>query len=231
MAGNILELLKKDAEDSLLYSTSLANFEIKQDDDEAGYFSGYAARYSNVDLGGDRILKGAFDASVKRRGTKIKLLYQHRPSEPIGVLTSVKSDLRGLKVEGQLLLSLQQARDAYELMKIGALDSMSIGYTAAEKDVTYQDNIRILKRVDVREVSIVTFPMNQSATISNVKSELSEEDLVNYFEENGILNGQDAITAAKAAVKSLSRSAGGDSEAEWEELQDLSKTFKIGGVK
>ena len=226
MTDDIRKILTKDAEDSLLYCDTLADFELKQEGEEEGEFTGYAAKYNNVDLGGDLIMRGAFDATVKKRGTQIKLLYQHRPSEPIGVITRINSDTRGLKITGKLLLSITQGRDTYELMKAGALDAMSIGYTLQEKDVSFKDGVRMLKRVDVREVSVVTFPMNERARITMVKSEaLREDDFVNLFEENGILHGQDAIIAAQAAVKALEKPDGEASASEWEALKRLSESL------
>ena len=51
-----------------------------------GAFEGYASLFNREDMGGDLVLPGAFRDSLARRGVAgIKLLFQHNPSEPIGV--------------------------------------------------------------------------------------------------------------------------------------------------
>ncbi len=51
-----------------------------------GAFEGYASLFDKEDLGHDVIAPGAFRASLHERGpTGIKMLFQHNPSEPIGI--------------------------------------------------------------------------------------------------------------------------------------------------
>ena len=227
MTAEIKTVFVKDAQSSLDYSATITDFETKEVGNNTGEFTGYAAIYGNVDHGRDRIEAGAFDACVKKRGAAgIKLLNQHRPDQPIGVLISVESDAKGLKVTGQLLLGIARAWEVWTLMRAGALDSMSIGYALSEKDVKFVDGIRNIKRVDVREVSIVTFPMNDRARVTSVKSdELRVEDFVNFFEEHGILQGQDATIAAKAAVHALNQPEADAGASQLEALKSLSKTI------
>ena len=230
MAMNTHPFLTKDSESNLQFLNTPSDIEWKMDGDHEGEFFGYAARY-NIDQGGDKIMPGAFDATVKKRGTSVKLLYQHDTHQPIGTITAIEANNKGLKISAKLLLSVQKGREAYELMKAGILDSMSIGYSLGAKDFSYDGNIRILKQVDVREISVVTFPMNESARINRVKTdEYREVDFVNFFEEHGILHGADAITAAKAAVKSLNTPAGNDSVSDWAALDSLSQSFKKKGA-
>ena len=224
MTINKPSLLTKDSKPSLEYMDTSADLSLKADGDE-GEFYGYAARY-NLDQGGDKIMLGAFDATVKKRGTSIKLLYQHMPSEPIGTITSIEANNKGLKISAKLLLSVQKGRETYEMMKAGILDSMSIGYSLGPRDFAYDGDVRVLKKVDVREISVVTFPMNDAARVTRVKSdELREADFIKFFEEHGILQGQDAIIAAKAAVKALNQPIADDSALEWVALSELTQVF------
>ena len=144
---------------------------------EAGAFEGYASIFHKVDRGRDMVLKGAFDRSIRQRGARgIKLLWQHDPSEPIGVLDHVREDGRGLHVRGRLLLNLKRAREAYALMRAGALDGLSIGYRTVLSDREAKTGVRRLRDVDLWEVSIVTFPMQEAARITDFKSVMPDEE-------------------------------------------------------
>lgn len=108
--------------------------------DEDGSFEGYASVFNNKDLGNDVIKQGAFAESIKgKRARSIKLLYQHKTDEPIGVVDSLEEDSKGLKIKGRLAMGTQKGREVYELMKMGALDSMSIGYKLSPDGYKYDD--------------------------------------------------------------------------------------------
>lgn len=55
-------------------------------------------------------------------------------------------------------------------MKMGALDSMSIGYIPTKYDIDNESGVRSLTEVKLYEVSVVPFPMNEQAKITAVKS-------------------------------------------------------------
>ena len=123
----------------------LANHSIKtdlksidSDSTEYGYFEGYGSVFGNTDLGNDVIQKGAFRESPKNRETKeVKLLYQHKSDMPIGVFDEIVEDDHGLVVKGRLALKTQAGQEAYELLKMGALDGLSIGFKINPKKVSY----------------------------------------------------------------------------------------------
>ena len=135
-----------------------------------GSFEGYASLFNKEDLGHDIVLPGAFRNTLARRGaTGIKMLFQHNPSEPIGVWDVLREDAKGLFVQGRLLLDVARARDVYALMRAGAINGLSIGYRAVK---TRRDKPRAPRRileVDLWEISIVTFPMLPEAQIAAVK--------------------------------------------------------------
>ena len=175
-----------------------------EDDEEKdqGTFEGYASVFENRDLGNDIIKRGAFTKSVRKRKAKgVKMLYQHKSDMPIGVFDEIKEDDHGLYVKGRLALKTTAGRDAYELLKMGALDAMSIGFRANQKEISYdkRTKARQIGEVDLLEVSLVTFPMNPQAQIRSVKGEdLTKREWENGLREAFSLSRSEAKVAAKA---------------------------------
>ena len=98
---------------------------------EGGVFEGYGSIFGNVDQGQDVVRKGAYLKSLRERGPRaVKMLREHDPQRPIGTWLELREDDTGLFCRGQLLLSIDEGRETYELMKSGAVDGLSIGYHA-----------------------------------------------------------------------------------------------------
>lgn len=157
--------------------TKAFGFEIKEVT-ETGVIEGYASVFGDLDQGGDKVQAGAFGESLSksyREGRKIKMLWQHNPDEPIGVWDEVVEDGKGLRVKGALVMEVGRAREAHALMKAGAIGGLSIGYRTVQSKP--DGNVRILEKLDLYEVSPVTFPMLRSAKITDVKGE-GVDDLV-----------------------------------------------------
>lgn len=136
---------------------------------------GYASTW-DVDLAEDRILPGAFLSSIQKRFTepiangkksKIRFLFQHDPKEVIGTVKVIKEDAKGLYVECYISRT-QRGDELLILLKDGAIDKMSIGYIPL--DFKEEGDIRLLKEVDIFEVSIVVFPMNEQTDIFEVRN-------------------------------------------------------------
>ncbi len=143
---------------------------LHETDNRIGHFEGYASVFNVVDRGNDLILPGAFKRSLNDRGTGgIKFLWQHDPKEPVGILDEVREDAKGLYVRGRLILDVERAREAYQLLGAGALDGLSIGFHTL-KSKQRADGVRLLREVDLWEISLVTFPMNEQARISAFKT-------------------------------------------------------------
>ena len=144
----------------------------KEDGTEVGRFSGLASTFGNVDKQGDTIAPGAFAGSI-RSPKKIKMLWQHDPGEgPIGIWSHMEETDKGLAVEGQLLLEVPKGQQAHTLMKARALDSMSIGFMVGKGGQEFDDETgtRTLTKIDLWEISVVTFPANPKARIGTVKN-------------------------------------------------------------
>jgi hypothetical protein len=135
-----------------------------------GSFAGYASRFNVVDLGRDLVLPGAFAASLAARGPRgIKMLFQHDPAEPIGVWQEVREDAWGLFARGRVLPEVERGREVLALMRAGALDGLSIGFRAVEGRTDPKSGVRRLHKIDLWEISVVTFPMLPEARVSAVK--------------------------------------------------------------
>ena len=145
---------------------------------DEGAFEGYASVFEHLDDQGDRVLKGAFIDSLKHwwhSGQVPKMLWQHDPTQPIGVWESLEEDRHGLRVKGRLLLDVQRGREAYALMKSGVLDSLSIGYRVLEARPGLKSGERLLSKLELHEISLVTFPANDRAKITQVKNLFSQD--------------------------------------------------------
>ena len=181
--------------------------QIKTQKDDNGIFEGYASTFGNMDKGNDIVVGGAFRKSLRRRPyNKVKLLYQHNTNEPIGVFNAMKEDKNGLLVEGQLAMGTQRGRETYELMKMGALDAMSIGFKADPRNQSYDEKRRrrYLKDIDLMEVSLVTFPMNDKAVIHAVKgADRTVREWEDLLRDAGDLSRTQAKMGAKALVDAL----------------------------
>jgi len=144
-------------------------FEAKSLDD--GVFEGYASLFNREDLGHDVIAPGAFRESLLNRGAaRIKMLFQHDPAEPIGVWDEIREDARGLYVRGRLMTAVVKAREVLALMRAGALDGLSIGFKAVKARRDAATGVRRLEKVDLWEISVVTFPMLPGARVESVKT-------------------------------------------------------------
>lgn len=140
---------------------------------EDGTIEGYGSVFGVRDGYSDVVAAGAFKASLaahKAAGTMPAMLWQHNVTEPIGKWTDMVEDERGLYVRGQLALETVRGREAYALLKMGALNGASIGFNTRQWTYDAASDVRTLTQVDLGEVSIVTFPANGKARITGVKS-------------------------------------------------------------
>lgn len=127
--------------------------------------SGWASTFGGEpDSYGDVIVAGAFAESIAARPTKF--LFEH--FEPIGKQLEIREDDKGLWGRWSIV-DTQTGTDAYKLVKSGVLDSLSIGYMTLEADFR-EDGIRLLRKVDLFEVSAVAIPANRNAVITDVKT-------------------------------------------------------------
>ena len=147
-------------------------FEIKAVNAD-GTVEGYGSVFGVRDNYDDVIAKGAFIDSLKSHkaaGTMPAMLWQHDADKPIGVWTEMVEDEKGLRIKGQLAMETVKGKEAHALLKMGALNGLSIGFMSKEWAYDRDTEVRTLTALDLWEVSLVTFPANEKARVTNVKS-------------------------------------------------------------
>lgn len=148
-----------------------------------GAVCGYASVFDEVDAQQEVVARGAFARSLqqwKQQGRALPMLWMHDAENPVGVWQHLREDMSGLVVEGMLATKTQSGADAYELLKIGAVTGLSIGYRVRASRIDGTRRIRTLTDIDLHEVSLVTFPANAAARITRVKAPLyrnTDDDL------------------------------------------------------
>jgi HK97 family phage prohead protease len=134
-------------------------------------FTGWASLAGILDQGGDIVQRGAFAEDLREHGGKRPMLWGHSHMDPIGSLT-LEETSKGLRVtEGNIVTDVQRGREAAALLKAGVINGLSIGYSVAEEGWDRTTGARLLKRLKLHEVSLVTFPMLVQAQVDSVKSD------------------------------------------------------------
>lgn len=206
-----------------------APFELKAADD-AGNFEGYAAVFNNIDLGDDVILPGAFTKVKTTRAGRLKLALFHDLTRLVGSAEFTQDD-HGLYIKGRVNLAVSYARDAYELMKEGTLDSMSIGFNTILAAYEERDgrSVRIIKQAELWEASLVPFGMNPDAQVTDVKSDIRIFERA--LRDRMGLSQKEAAAVASLGYPAVHRDGGAEATATVEELKKLAITFdQIFGV-
>lgn len=195
-----------------------AAFEMKREPDADGVFEGYASVFGVVDQGMDVVERGAFTKTLGQR--KVKLLWQHDMTQPIGVWEEVAEDERGLFVKGRLLKDVRQGAEAIALLRAGALDSMSIGYRTVNAASEGNGSVRKLLEVDLFEISLVTFPMLPDAKVTAVKSIKTIREFESALRDAGF-SQTEAKAIAADGFKGLAAHRDDAEQVDTEDWQDL----------
>lgn len=179
---------------------------------EDGTFEGYASIFGEIDSYKEIVVSGAYKKTLKAWKTQGKLprmLWQHDRKEPIGVWLEMSEDAKGLRVKGKLALDTTRGREVYALLKMGAVDGLSIGYDATKWEVDEKKGLIYLTEIDLHEVSIVTFPAGPTARVDGVKSLKKEGKLPSmrefeeYLREAGFSNNEAKCIASKGLAPLL----------------------------
>ena len=137
-------------------------------------FEGHGSIFGNEDLGGDIVMPGAFKRSLaKHRRAKSlpQMFWMHDPSRVAGKWLSMSEDKEGLKVKG-ILADTPLGNEVHTLLQMDAVKGLSIGYQTVDQDFDNEGR-RLLKEIDLWEVSVVSIPMNPLAEVAHVKTQLS----------------------------------------------------------
>ncbi len=127
------------------------------------------------------VMAGAFAATLRQRTVqRIPMLFQHDPSEPVGVWLELREDHRGLYARGRLIPEVARGRELLSLLRAGAIDGLSIGFRTVKGRIDPRTRVRALQAVDLWEISIVTFPLLAGARVRAVKQAEASRPRVSF---------------------------------------------------
>lgn len=193
----------------MLHDICVAPFELKlAGDGTTGEFSGYGAVFGNQDSHGDVIAPGAFKDSIAERqtaGRKVAMHVMHGiyggDGVPVGVWNNVEEDSKGLRVDGKISgMNTDAGRLLHERVKDGALGGLSIGYTVKKNGATYGtkpgEPKRLLKALNLHEISLVDDPSNALARVTEMKRLARIEAKVSFVDSPDLDKLEESIAAA-----------------------------------
>ena len=245
---------RPNAPSNLQYRTA----EIRAGSDDAG-LSGYASHFGSVDAYGTAVKKGAFAKTISERGGRIPVLWNHWPDSPIGKPDELKEDDTGLWFNASISEGTTHGRDVMTLLRDGVPLGMSFGFETLKsrpieeadslnweqapdfyKDPANREYVRVIEEVRLWEISVVTFPANEMATINDVRQVAQIDALTTLLEDlrSGDLTPEDrrwshlhqivaALDDAAGAGKSHS-TAGADARRRIREAQGLLALRQLG---
>lgn len=157
-------------------------FEVKDFDESTGTIKGYGSVFHNKDSYGDVVQPTAFKNIASKGIKSVKMLWQHNMSEPLGVWNKYSVDEHGLFLEGKISTVVQKGKEAIDLLKMGAIDGLSIGYYTLKETWDNVEKTLFLDELDLIETSIVTMPANKLARISEIKSKSDKLNVIRTVE-------------------------------------------------
>lgn len=226
------------------------NFALEVKELSSREFEGHGSVFRNTDLGGDIVVPGAFKRSLAQHassGALPPMFWMHNPEQVPGVWKEMREDERGLYVKGELV-DTQLGNEVRTLLQKKAVRGMSIGYRASDVDFDSDGN-RLLKEIDLWEVSVVSLAMNPLAQVIGAKARLSyageyiptEREIERMFREKGF-----SKSTARALVSRLAlddTDSGGTLEPRWDagdvdeeaavalkRLDELRERFEIASI-
>ena len=186
-------------------------------------FRGYASTFNGNDSYGDTILPGAYLKTLADNGMP-KMFFAHDWGLPVGKWLSAVEELTPGNPQSDAILAA---------MKHGTVDGLSIGFRLSEGDYERKkDGGRIIKSVSkLYEISIVNFPADGDARVSEIRSEEIDElqtirDFENFLREAGGFSKSTA-TSIVAKAKKLFASQRESEEEEKMATQLLERVKKL----
>lgn len=190
--------------------------------DAARTFEGYGSVFNTVDSYNDTIVKGAFKQTLKdwkKQGKLPKMLLQHGGGGffssnaddmvPIGKWEEMYEDDYGLFMRGRLFdVDTDRAKATYAALKEGELDGLSIGFRTRKWKMDEETGIRTLTEIELFEVSLVTFPANDPARVTTVKTEgelPSEREFERWLQTIGGFSARESEAIIAKGYRQLKR--------------------------
>lgn len=213
---------------------SLAKCQVKFMEDKPRQFTGYASVFGNVDDYGDTVVPGAYKDTLKDRELPVMMFFGHSPGRVLGKWIDLEEDEIGLKATGELTPGNTDSENTLALLKHGALSGLSIGYNVPPGgSAKTDDGRRILSKIDLVEISVVSLPADSSARVdlTSIKSMLDEAQSLSELEDHLRDVGNFSRSSAKAflaCVRKLAlRDAGVSEEAKAIEWPEALPIFNI----
>ena len=164
--------------------------EVKQEDaGGAVRIEGFAST-PDIDRYRDIVEPKAFASAIEMYMKNPVILYQHDGDRPVGNATSVKVTEKGFWISASIV-----DEDTKTKILDGRMRAFSIGYMALESALQHEDGtafnaetdsiwdpklVRVIKKLDLVEISIVSTPANGNALFTIAKS------VKKYFRELGV---------------------------------------------
>ena len=148
-------------------------------DEKAGIIKGYGSYFGNKDSDNDVITKGAYKKTIAENGDRVKYLYQHDMNQPIGKMTELYEDDKGLVFVAEIAKT-QLGNDVVQLMKSGVITENSVGIMPIQKN--NKGDYREITEVKLYEISAVTLAANDQAKILDVKGNVDLEKLSKRYD-------------------------------------------------
>ncbi|MFA7505288.1 MAG: HK97 family phage prohead protease [Burkholderiaceae bacterium] len=209
------------------------DLEVKLADGGAeGTIEGYGSVFGLLDRGGDIVMPGAFKASLaewRKKKALPPMLWQHDPWQPIGVWTEASEDEKGLKLTGQLVLDVAMAKEARALIGAGAVKGLSIGYRTKDHEIDRTTGARKLKKVDLWEISLVTFPMLPEALISGVKTSIDDRELERALRDEGLSHREAKLAVSVVRKQQVLRDGGQTEPTSRDGMKDVLMSLRRAG--
>ena len=203
-----------------------------KDNDESMTFEAYAST-DVVDRYGDVVTMEALK-SVANKTTSIPMLYGHSTNKDdvMGRFDIIGVDEKGLKLKGNFLKGDKDAKRVYELLKMNAINKLSIGFIPLKEKENDTGGYTI-SDIDLVETSIVPIPANPDAEITSVKRLKGGNMDKKEITDDQVTEMMSAINDINAKLDTLIAAAGttaqNDQEIEDEkELKAFAEVFKKG---
>jgi HK97 family phage prohead protease len=134
-------------------------------------FEGYASVFGTlIDAHIPTIVeRGAFAETIVHNRSRIKILYQHDETQPIGKPLELREDSHGLFLRAELSTTAR-GQEVAQLLREGIITELSIGFDPIEfhLDRSGPEPVRRITKVVLFEISPVTFAANRDAKITQV---------------------------------------------------------------
>jgi HK97 family phage prohead protease len=201
--------------------TKFLAFDEFKADEEARTIEGYGSVYDYTDSQNDIVLRGAFAKSLK--GKMPVMLWQHRSDLIPGTWDVAEETDKGLLMRGRIYKGANvMGIDVYDLLKDKAIKGLSIGYTPKRQEFDRDKGTRKLLEVELHEVSLVTFPANDRAKVTRVKSQegalMTEREFEEFLRDVGELSQKEAKLIVSEGYRALLKHRDGGADGPREEL-------------